>query len=341
MLKTRTTDFAKKLRTIVLKTLNSLQFQHQAKASFRTKQNPPIFIVVTQSIVHLADKSASTLPNDLIPTFILNGINKEDTFWLRQRHPKAYYIRLQTSISGRNHNLVSHGEVIDLIARASTKDFCLMDADNFILDHSVLGEMNTLKEHELASGPFMKSHDKNGAIIPETFLISINSQLIKKLKATYGVSAEVTRNPDPKAKRILREAGFPDGTFPEPTNDFWDTLQVYWCIAQHQGYTFRLVDGNTTKSVHVGGTSYLSQLSNDVTRWDYLPLAVHYLNLCLMELPEMKRFEQRFDHLKRFYKSPENLVKEHPTFMKSKRFEDVNRVINTCFHKSNKISKVT
>lgn len=324
------------IRDKILRAINAIYFARQTRRSFNQKNNLPIFIVVTPAVVHLAERSAAGLPPEHCPTFILNGVNGDDTIWLKSQHPRAQYIQLKTSISGKNANLVSHGEVIDLIGKNTKSDFCLMDADNFILDHSILDEINLLTENEFAAGPFIKNYDEFGRVIPETFLVTINGKLFQSLRTQHNLTAEVTRVPHKNTETLLRIAGFPNGTFPEKANDFWDTLQMYWCISQHLGKSFRATPGENTKTIHIGGTSYLNKIGGDEKRWNYLPLAVHYLNLRLLELPEMARFKDRFSDLTTHYGDAKRLLLKNPEFKQSIRFETVNRVIESCFSKAAK-----
>jgi hypothetical protein len=324
------------IRRLALRTFNSAYFAIQMRPRLIKTANTPVFIVVTPNIVHLASRSALTLPKGIEPFFILNGVDEVDFSWLKKAHPIAHYITLKTSITGRHHNLVSHGEVIDLIARNCEKEFCLMDADNFLIDPDLFFEMQNLTSKEFASGPFIKDHDKNGNIIPETFLVTINSQHFRQLRGQIGLSAVVTKCPKPSVSSILAQAGFTNGEYPEQQNDFWDTLQIYWCISHHHGFRFRQIENEPEKSIHIGGTSYLTQIGDDISRWNFLPLAVHYLNLRLMELPEMHPFAKRFQHLRNRYESASNLLSMYPDFKKTKRFRDVNLVVESNFKTSNR-----
>ena len=118
--------------------------------------------------------------------------------------------------------------------------------------------------------------------------------------------------------------------FPETANDYWDTLQMYWCVAQHRGYHYRHIDGGEAKTVHIGGTSYLFDVGDNLDQWDYLPLSVHYLNLRLLELSGMARFSERFRSIREHYQMAEKLLDMHPAFADSKRYKDVERVVGVC-----------
>ena len=161
----------------------------------------PVFVVVTPAIVHLAAASVATLPTGVRPFLLLNGVDGDDELWLRNIHPGAHYIRLRTSLSGRSANLIPHGEIIDIIGRGCSGQFCLMDADNFILDETLIDDVALQSDKEFAAGPFLKGTDRFTKAIPETFMIVINGELFSKLRAELGMTAEVSKQPKGKAAR--------------------------------------------------------------------------------------------------------------------------------------------
>ncbi len=324
-------NFLRSVRKAALKIWNRQRCVEKIAKSILGNELP-IFVVVTPAIVHLAAACLNTIPKSFNTFVILNGVDASDEAWLHEVHPRLHYIRLRTSLTSSRHNLIPHGEIIDCVAAASMREFCLMDADNFVLDADLLKDIRLAVSDEFAVGPYIKGYDRYNNVIPETFLIVINGEIFSELRSRIGLTAEVSKGPGRGTLgKALRQAGFAENEFPEIANDFWDTLQMFWCISQHHGFHFRhIVDGDC-RAVHIGGTSYLYKIGGDVTRWNYLALSVHYLNLRLLELKGMGRFQERFRHLKTHYGTAELLLKKYPEFIDSKRFHDVEKAMNTCF----------
>jgi hypothetical protein len=274
----------------------------------------PTYIVITPHVTHLGPLAAANHTSSVQPVFVANGIADADIEWLLSRSPDIPVLRLKTSLRGRLGSLLTHGTVIDTLAKSTERPFCIQDADCFVTDAGFWDSMKLDEASHYASGPFRRDPTAgNRPKYPETFLVLLNAKLMSSLRRAHGVSA-TTKRPNRRARRILEQAGYPSGVYLETLKPYYDTLQQYWVAASHSGYSYNFVAGEGKDVFHVGGTSYLYEDFGDLTHWDYWALNVQYFHLRLLELPACARFRGRFGKLFEFHGSVEALLVNFPEF---------------------------
>jgi hypothetical protein len=288
----------------------------------------PSFIVVTPELVHLAPLAARNNGARVQPVFVANGATADDVAWLRAMAPSVPVIRLWTSVRRKAGSLLHHGDVIEYVARASSRPFCIQDADCFVTDSAFWETLALDVEREYAVGPFSRKPEAGRPEFPETFLLMLNAPLMERLRRESGITAVAAAKLPPRARNALAAAGYPAGKYLETRKQYFDTLQQFWVAAMHDGFGFRLVEGDGESVHHVGGTSYLHRTFDDLAHWDFWPLNVHYFHLRLLELPACSAFRPRFQSLFEFHGSSRSLLGKYPEYASGRRRAESDRIID-------------
>jgi hypothetical protein len=318
--------FLAKLRLAALSLLNTRICHRECRAlpAGRT----PSYIVVTPHLIHLAPLASRNCSSGLQPVFVANGIDAEDLKWLRTLCPEVPVILLLTTLRHNSHSLIEHGVVINYLAEASQRDFCIQDADCFVSDRAFWDCVTIDPATEYASGPFFAKGEEDHVGFPQTFLLCLNRMLMHEYRHAYRITAETVAEPPARARHLLRAAGYHEGKYLEAFKGYHDTLQLFWIAAQHHGFYFRLLPGERQIVHHIGGTSYLYRTFDDLAHWDYWPLNVHYFNLRIMEFPGCARFRDRFQRLIDHHRTADRLLAAFPDFAKGWRRRESDLIID-------------
>lgn len=285
------------------------------------------FIVVTPHLIHMAPLATLNHGPAIQPVFVANGLNSADLGWLRGMCPAIPIIELRTSLTGNPDSLLLHGVIIDYLADACESPFCIQDADCFVLDSSFWTTATLDPSSEYATCVFVREGEGARPAFPETFLTYLNAPLMRKYRSEFDIRSESTRTPSLRAQKALTEAGYEEGRVLETLKDYYDTLQQFWVVASHHGFRFRKLAGEGNTVHHIGGTSYLHSTFDDMSHWDYWPLAVHYFNLRLLELPAASRFRSRFAKLVEYHRSVDDLLKKFPDFASGYRRKTADTIL--------------
>jgi hypothetical protein len=257
--------------------------------------------------------AARNHPRRFPAILVANGLDRDDISWLRKTCADIPLVSVTATFDPRSRALLPHGAIIDLVASARKGPFCLQDADCFVSDVEFWESIQLDEKVEYASGPFIKVGDVASAY-PETYFVCVNGDLLVRYGDQYGITSAAGPSGSTRANEALARAGFLEGMFPESSKNYFDTLQQFWVLAIDKGYRFRYLDGAGKTIHHIGGTSYLHAVFNDLAKWDYLPLNVHYFHLKLLEHPSTERFRRRFKALINYHGTTESLLDSFPEF---------------------------
>jgi hypothetical protein len=241
--------------------------------------------------------------------------------------PDVPIVSLKASLGNNPDSLLMHGVVIDYLAQAEKGAFYIQDADCFVSDSSFWNFDPVDLGTEYAACAFVRKGSAERPAFPETFLTALNAPLLRKYRQLYGIVSETAENTDARGVKVLAEAGYPVGRVLETYKDYYDTLQQYWVIAGHEGKRYRRISGEGETVHHIGGTSYLYKSFEKLDHWDYWPLAVHYFNLRILELPAAKRYSARFSGLIEFHQSADVLLGNYPDFASGWRRKNADNIL--------------
>jgi hypothetical protein len=249
----------------------------------------------------------------IAPILLANGLGDDDVRWLRSVCSGVPVIHLKAGIRKNSKSLLPHGVIIDLVSSAGNGPICLQDADCFVSDPAFWDQVVLNVQTDYAAGPFWKASGLNDGYA-ETFFVVLNRDLLVKCRRLYGITSEVVITPRKRARPFLIKAGLGANRFPEESKDYFDTLQQFWVVAEADGFKFRRIDGANKTIHHIGGTSYLHNVFDELSKWDYWPLNVHYFHLRILEQPEFARFQPRFESLFRFHRGSQELLESFPEY---------------------------
>jgi hypothetical protein len=301
-----------RVRRLILERMNTIVFAGANRMLERGRV--PCYIIVTPHLAHLAPLAAQNHGAGIQPVFVANGIDKTDRDWLRTISPDVPIITLKTSFRGNSKSLLEHGIVINCMTATDDSEFCIQDADCFIFDSAFWRGLTLNLETHYAAGPFLREAGAGKPEFPETFLLMLNASLLREYRQRYGITAETAAVPRNRARGILAEAGYPEGTFIDSFKNYYDTLQQFWIVASHEGFHYKVVPGDGETVFHLGGTSYLHADFSDLEHWDYWALNVQYFHLRLLEMPACHRFRERFRGLIDFHGRTDWLLSRYPEF---------------------------
>ena len=317
--------FTSRLQSFLLEGINQKRGRHFT-ASVPSEKTAS-YIVVTPHLVHLAPLAAQNAGEGIFPVFVINGLSPTDIKWLTEVSPATAILPLLASLSGNRESLIEHGRIIDTLIDSENRPFFIQDADCFITDRAYWDQLGLASEHHYASGPFLRTIKSTNESFPETFLLGLNLQLLRRYRTSLGLSARCATTARRKLQTALTDAGYPEGHYLETLKDSYDTLQQYWVLARHDGYLFRHCEGEDEEVFHIGGTSYLFRQFDDLAHWDYWPLAVHYFHLRLLEMPTCAPFRSRFARIFEVHQSSEKLLEGFPDFASGWRRKNADLVI--------------
>jgi len=283
---------------------------------------PPVFILTNPADLHFAPLAVSTRSKSHTQIFVGNGLSDSDSAWLRERCPGIPILRLSASLSGNAASYLPHGELVDLLALSLDEPFFIQDADCFVLDPAFFEHLRIPDETEYAAGPYWKDCPDWNHLLPDTFLVGINSSSLRRVRNDYQVDASITVTPPKRAASKLAETGVLGTWFPEQTHDkhYFDTLQLSWILATLDGEKFGKIEGQSERVHHVGGTSYLAaDPSMDLSHWDWWPLNTVYTTMRVLEYPGSQPLRARFRHLYENFGDANEIESQYPKFLESSR----------------------
>lgn len=292
---------------------------------------PPVFILTNRADLHFAPLAVSTRSQSHTQIFVGNGLSDSDAAWLQERCPGIPILQLSASLFGNAASYLPHGELVDLLALSLDEPFFIQDADCFVLDPTFFEHLRIPDETEYAAGPYWKDCPDWDHLLPDTFLVGINSSSLRRVRNDYQVDASITVTPPKRAASKLAETGLQGTWFPEQTHDkhYFDTLQLSWILATLDGEQFGKIEGQSERVHHVGGTSYLAaDPSMDLSHWDWWPLNTCYTTLRILERNEWEPLRHRFHNLYSHFQGSQYITRNFPEFRKSKRFQRTHAIFD-------------
>jgi hypothetical protein len=182
---------------------------------------------------------------------------------------------------------LAHSEVIDELIEVLDKPFWLVDHDCYVLDVKALHEerqkLGTCAGLAFFSFPSLIS----GTLVPETFLLLLNTGIIRRLQKKYGITCRSylwTELPE-NVKARLEVVGVGHNRLPEDHKQYFDILRVVALLAQADGCGFIMEHRYNSlcqpypEAIHIGGTSWPKWPLQD-SDW-YAGIGTYFWRRCL------------------------------------------------------------
>jgi hypothetical protein len=293
-----------------------------------------IFIFTNPADLHFAPLAAAARSEAHRQVLVGNGLSDHDVTWLQERCRGVPILRLSASLIGNAASYLAHGELVDLLALTFAEPFFIQDADCFVLDGAFFQQLRTPAKGEYAAGPWWKSCPNWDQVLPDTFLVGVSPAALAENRKRYGVSAAIAGAAPRAARARLEKGGLSPAWRPELNYDkrYFDTLQLSWILSTLDGMCFGRNTGLTSMLHHVGGTSYLAaKPSQELTRSDWWPLNTCYTTLRILERPGWEGLRSRFVHLTERFGNAEQIVRDYPAFLDSRRFAETTRMMKVLY----------
>ncbi|WP_309399132.1 hypothetical protein [Cerasicoccus maritimus] len=329
-------DFKKHLINLRNEYLRNQNSRQMAK-SYRADSSSAFsnFILASIPDCHLAPLAICNR-HPRVNTYVIgNGISDQQFEWLKEKCAPVPVIKLLASMRKGRPTYLAHGELITMANKVSRGDFCIQDADLFVMDKSWWENMLEMTSDSYALGPYDKPFAHLDGVLPDTFVVRIQQELYRKLTAQYNISPDVGKAISSEMATLLQSNKLDPTTYcAEQGKTYNDTLHYYWSAANIEGYSMQTCPGAEELTFHVGGTSYITGADiQDPSHWDYWPVNTVYFNLKLAEAPFYREFQGAFKILKEKHHSAQALIEKYPEYLKSKRYKSSQKIFRAFANK--------
>jgi hypothetical protein len=119
---------------------------------------------------------------------------------------------------------------------------------------------------------------KTGLAYPETYLLFLNTSVLRRLMMRYRVDARIYRKVPAALRQTLARIGIGGDVFIKDHANFFDALHLLLALASVDGHPCRFLQGFDAEAIaHLGGTSWrtteTNELLNCYAEWRFLDLA--------------------------------------------------------------------
>lgn len=213
----------------------------------RTLTEGQFYIVVLPGMLHYVDVCLYLIPEQVQIKLVLNGVKGWEKQYISRRHPE-----LETcSVNPFPRSVMSHGKVLNQLIEDNSDNFGIIDYDLFLFGDHIFDAPEPFS-NELAIGLYKLVNKHTAHQFPTTHFLYLNTTLIKRLTAKYGVTVYQKRAPR-HLRPTLRSLGYGKKKHLKDYLDYYDTLNLVMAMGIHDGYKFRFLD--SSGAFHVGATS--------------------------------------------------------------------------------------
>lgn len=269
------------------------------------------FMVGISGAIHLMELSLRFVPSNVNLIIILNGMDRWEQEWVR----KNFQSRPIINIDSKYH--IAHGKIIDMLFDNLDKSFGIIDYDCFIFDQSCFWEIQKLEPNILINSLFESSSTIEKLILPHTFFLFFNTQLINFIRNKYKITSDYQRDfgskLSTKVKNKLAEVGIDKDHFPETGKNYFSTLRLLISLGFSEGYNCKILEGYQigpqmgTAAYHIGGVSYPNWIKGWTnSRGSYFWRRVLRAN---KDVELIHYYEKKFGVLE-----PDDIFIEHPEY---------------------------
>jgi hypothetical protein len=199
-------------------------------ASHRERLGIPFYIVVIPRTLDLLEVCLAFVPESQPLVLILNGLESWESAYVERHYPNILRFDLEES------RPMSHGCVLDMLMECNESNFGIMDQDCFVLDPHYFARLQLGSDY--AVSPFVSFNAKANITFPRTYFLLFNIDEIRRLRNTYQLSCNCCSTLPRRIKAPLRALGLGPRNFPHAALDYFDTFQLIWAMAMHEGLTF-------------------------------------------------------------------------------------------------------
>lgn len=232
-----------------------LNYQSASQFSGLWNHKNPLFIVGIPNSLHIIKLCLKYIPTNINTVLIANGLSEWENDWVKDSLNIKQIIELKFC--------ARHGTILDMLIDHLNVPFTILDYDCFVFNPELFYKIQPINILSICNGVFKYSNPNLSLTFPETFLMNINTEVIKQIKKKYHVSCNQYRYGllSSKVKQQVLRIGI-DGThLPEHNKKVFDTLRLILSLGYSEGLRSNFIenysynDYPTSELFHVGGTS--------------------------------------------------------------------------------------
>ncbi len=252
-----TTDMPSRRLELISRAIRRLPARWSLKRqlSALTQVERTYFVVLMPASLHIAELAMKKIERECRVVLVSNGLSDEENEWIRENLPDYPLLISQVPLH--------HHQVLNTLLRVWRLDFGIMDYDCFVMDGSLIHQMSSPEENQLAAATFMFRNDSLGIVTPETFLIYFQINNMKRIMRKYKVDSRLYRwdKINDQAKAALAEMGVNESNMFEPHKDYIDTLKLIFLLGVRDGLHFEFVArhqdgrGDPASVYHIGSVA--------------------------------------------------------------------------------------
>jgi len=213
---------------------------------------PRFYLIVMPGTLHFVLPCVRLVPAGVSLVLLLNGAAAAEADLLERRFPHRPAFRL-AALPGSS---LSHGGVLNLLFAAQDQDFGILDHDLYVFQPEIYQQLH-LDDNCVAVGAFRLYNRKANLFFPTTHFLFFNIKLIKNIIKKYDIGAQIYNKPPPQLKTILSALQLTPDNYLKDYLNYFDTLNLIWALALHEGYTFRFFPLTYGEFIyHLGATSH-------------------------------------------------------------------------------------
>ncbi|MFO1321096.1 MAG: hypothetical protein U1F52_15900 [Burkholderiales bacterium] len=274
------------------------------------------YVIVMPGTLHFLRPCLDRLPGHLAVFLVSNGARP----WERARL-RAEYAHLPMAVLATlpGSSLV-HGDAINLMLDHNASDFGILDHDLYLFDPAIFERARPAAD-ECAFALFSEVSRRTGRRYPETYFLHFNRAVLRALSDRYGIDARLYRRAPPRAAARLASLGRPESLLRKDTQDFLDTLQLLFALAEVDGVPVRIdTAADDADAVHVGGTSMGTHRTKE--------LAQLYVHRRFIDLAGDAEITRRYAHVTEpLATAAEIRARMHPSLEEWRIADRVDRLI--------------
>jgi len=283
-------------------------------------------MIIVPGLSHFAVFSIRLISKSHQVIVIDNGLQKIDRTFLKKSIPEIQLFKIMTNRIFGQQMIDTHPEVLETLAYIPKLKVVLVDPDCFIFDSNIIDNLiKSLDTHFFAS-PFCYKNQEINKSIPETFLLGINTCMLRKNKKKYTISFGDS-SPPKKLDSLLFEKWRIQKPWPQPFKKIFDTTHIHLLAGFIENMTVDHIDYDKELLFHVCGTSYNQSSLQFKGDNDFLILNAHYFHLKIIELLKDKWLVVYFEKLVNHYETSDNLIRNFQDYDQSCYRRDIDKLI--------------
>ena len=285
-----------------------------------------ILMVIVPGLTHLAILAINLISKNHEVTVIDNGLCKKERAILKKYLPTVLVFKLKTNRLFGQQMTDTHPEVIETLAYLPKNKLIFIDPDCYIFDYKIINSVIEELDFHLFTSPFCFYNEELEEFIPETFLIGINTNKLRKLKKVHGVKFGESSLPT-RLKNLLSKKWSIKNPWPQPYKKIYDTIHIPLLAGFVENMTVGLINWDNNSLYHVCGTSYNQNSYQSKNEKDFLIINAHYFHLRVIEILRLEWLKEYFKKLIDHYGSSKKLISDFEDYSKSELRVNIDKLI--------------